>query len=557
MSGDAVYSGASVSLAEGSKLGRYTLQHLLGRGGLATVYQAINDQDHTLHAIKLLRLSSAELTQRLLREGQLQARLLHPNIVPVTEVIEAYGTPGLVMALVKGPSLRRLLAEHSLTLPQLDALASGILAGAAFAHAHGVIHRDLKPANILIDRDAPQPTPRIADFGLARLLEDGESLTRTGLAMGTPGFMAPEQIRSARRADARSDVFSLGAILYTMATGRPPFLGGELDALLSAAEEGHYAPLDVETFGPRVAIIDQALAADPEARFEDAGAMAAAWARLSVEPARWSTLPHFVPATASASLPETIPLTIEMPSAAWQEERVLLSLGELEPTGVRSVRALLARRGGQEVGIGAGISVMFHSDADALALAWSCLDVLPTAGVVLHRGLVSLRQSPPAEVARGARPLEVDGPAVRLLASLSRIAVPGQILQSSTPTCRDGLSRLGHWRLEGHDTPVLLYGRIAGALPDDSERDWRVFSEAGEWRPVREIPHNLPHAPGRFIGRAADLDALHTAASPVLLLGTGGVGKTRLAQHWAQQVLGRFPGGAFFCDLSAAQTRDA
>lgn len=543
-------------LAAGSKLGRYTLQHLLGRGGLAAVYQAVNDQDQTLHAIKLLRISGAELSQRLLREGQLQARLQHPNIVPVTDTIEAYGSPGLVMALVRGPSLRGLLAQHSLSLPQLDALAGGVLAGMAFAHAHGVIHRDLKPANILIDLSARAPIPRIADFGLARLLEDEDALTRTGLALGTPGYMAPEQIRSARRADARSDVFSLGAILYTMAAGHPPFLGGELDVLLAATEGGRYPPLDAERLGPRAAIIAAALSADPSGRYRDAGAMAEAWAAIPSQPPRWPVLDHLLPA-GSAPLPETLPLTVGSapPSDAWEEERVLVVLGG-GPVELGAVRAAIARRGGQEVGVGAGVAAMLHSASQARALARDCLDGLPGVGVVAHQGRISLRQVPSAEIARGARALEISGAAVSLLTALARLAVPGQLLQTAAVTSRDGLGLLGHWRLEGLEEPVALYGHIAGPLPADTERDWRVLSEAGAWRPVAAVPHNLPRIPGQFIGRAADLAALRAADSPVLLLGTGGVGKTRLAQRWARQELGRFPGGAFFCDLSAASTRD-
>jgi len=541
-----------MSFATGSKLGRYTIQALLGQGGLAVVYRAIRDQDGTVHALKVLRLSTDALRRRLLREGQLQSALAHPNIVPVTDTIETFSACGLVMPLIEGPTLEALLGQHVLTLPQLDHLARGILSGVAHAHAHDVVHRDLKPANVLVDIRGPQPTPRVADFGLARLLGDGEQLTRTGLAMGTPGYMAPEQIRSARRAGKAADVFSLGAILYTMVAGRPPFLSTEMGALLQAAESEAFPPLDEARLGARAPLIHRALSAEPTARFADASALLAAWPASS--PANWPSLEQ-AQSSAGSSGSETVVSTMSLDSTpdAWEEGRFLVGLGRLAAGEEPLVRAHLAAWNGQEVGTAAGLSAMFLRAEDAVGFAVACCPPGGGQGAVVHGGRVVLQQPSQEAIARGARSLELSGAPVVLLEALTGLSVAGQIV-STLPG--EGLSELGHWRLPASQEPVRLYGRAEGALPEDSASAWRVVRDGERWRPLREVPHNLPRLPGAFVGRAAELAALSEAGPVAVMLGTGGVGKTRLAVRWAHQQLGRFPGGAWFCDLSSARSSE-
>jgi Tol biopolymer transport system component len=161
----------------------------------------------------------------------------------------------------------------------VDALARGLLAGIAAAHAHGLVHRDLKPGNVLLDVVDGAVVPKIADFGLAKVVASAPdaTATRSGMAMGTPPYMAPEQIRDASRTDARADVFSAGAILYELVAGRRAFDGADTWEVFSAVQEGRYAPLPDGTPPAWIAAIAGALAVDRDARIPTAAALLAAW----------------------------------------------------------------------------------------------------------------------------------------------------------------------------------------------------------------------------------------------------------------------------------------
>jgi serine/threonine-protein kinase len=217
-------------LESGALVDRYRVELVLGEGGMATVYRVRHQTLATVHALKVLHSGSASVRARLLDEGRLQATLRHPNIVPVTDVLEVDGDPALLMDFVAGGSLaERLSAGPELPLDEVERLFRGILAGVEAAHERGLVHRDLKPGNVLLDwpddDDAPQ-VPRVTDFGLAKALDlqaGGPQRTQSGVALGTPAYMAPEQVRDAARVDHRADLFSLGALLYAMICGRSPF----------------------------------------------------------------------------------------------------------------------------------------------------------------------------------------------------------------------------------------------------------------------------------------------------------------------------------------------
>ncbi len=273
-----------MNLESGTVIDRYTIEGRLGNGGMAVVYRARHNQLGTLHAIKVLLMPAQAVRERLLQEGRVQATLRHPNIVTVTDVIEVGGSPGLVMELVEGPSLDALLAEVRLTVEQADELARGILAGVAEAHRYGLIHRDLKPANVLLQARDHGFVPKVMDFGLAKILTTGEgpvgTQTRSGMAMGTPCYMAPEQIRSARTVDKRADVFSLGALLYEMVTGERAFDGPDLMAIFTRVTEGRYNPVtDRAPEAPDriVRAIAAALEVDREKRVPDCDTLLRLW----------------------------------------------------------------------------------------------------------------------------------------------------------------------------------------------------------------------------------------------------------------------------------------
>ena len=233
-------------LDPGTSIDRYTVEALLGQGGMAIVYRVRHNQLGSLHALKLLKISSPTIQARLMQEGRAQASLRHPNIVAVTDIVSFAGATGLIMEYVDGPGLDALLARRRLTLDQADLMAEGILEGVAAAHRLGFVHRDLKPSNVLVQPVGQGFLPKVADFGLVKLLapEGPGSLnqTRTGMAMGTPRFMSPEQITDAKSVDARADIFSLGAMLYELVCGCPAFTGSHMVEVFVHITSGSFIP---------------------------------------------------------------------------------------------------------------------------------------------------------------------------------------------------------------------------------------------------------------------------------------------------------------------------
>jgi tRNA A-37 threonylcarbamoyl transferase component Bud32 len=225
---------------------RYEVESELGRGGMATVYQVRHLELKSRHALKLLDISSSSVRKRLLQEGRIQASLAHPHIVSVTDVLDVQGSPGLVMEFVDGPSLADLLERRRPTLEEAEHWFRSILEAVGYAHARGLVHRDLKPDNVLMAQLGPTLHPKVADFGIAKVLGDlsdpDKPGTRGGLAMGTPAYMPPEQVNSAADADQRADIFALGCILYELTTGQRAFPSENVLSVFTAVLKGDYIP---------------------------------------------------------------------------------------------------------------------------------------------------------------------------------------------------------------------------------------------------------------------------------------------------------------------------
>jgi len=274
-----------VNFPIGTRIDRYVVDGVLGKGGMAVVYLVRHEQLGSHHALKVLSFIDPEVRDRLMKEGRAQSTLAHPNIVRVTDVVNVFQTePALVLEYVNGPSLDVLLDGGRLSLPAADRLARGILTGVAAAHRQDLIHRDLKPANVMVAIEDDRLVPKVTDFGLAKIvgLVDPQGIqTRAGVALGTPAYMAPEQIRDASGVDARADVWALGVMLYELVTGERAFRRNDVLAVYQAVTDADYPPLsEVAPDLPermRVAI-EGALQPDPQARFADADAMLAAWA---------------------------------------------------------------------------------------------------------------------------------------------------------------------------------------------------------------------------------------------------------------------------------------
>lgn len=267
----------------GERIDRYELMSSVGRGGVGEVFRVRHALLGSEHALKVLLIDASTRRARLMREGRLQANLRHPNLVPVTDLVVQDGLVALVMELVRGPSIE-LLRSQQLSVPEIDALATGVLSGAAAMHQQGTIHRDLKPANVLVEVVDGRVNTLITDLGIAKILFDDpsgdEPITRSGLMLGTPGYMAPEQYRSARRVDARADVFSLGALLFRLAGGVSAFPARSWAEAYDRASKGNRPRLsalrpDIPARWERA--IDAALSPDPQARPADAAALRTMW----------------------------------------------------------------------------------------------------------------------------------------------------------------------------------------------------------------------------------------------------------------------------------------
>ncbi len=211
---------------------RYTLERELGQGGMAIVFLAEDLRHGRKVALKVLRPEiSAEIgAERFLREIKLAAGLTHPHILPVYDSGEASGLLFYVMPNMEGRSLReRLESERQLALDEALRITREVAFALDYAHRHRVVHRDIKPENILLHEGAAM----VADFGISKALSGGGSITQTGMVIGTPAYMSPEQASGEREIDGRSDLYSLGCVLYEMLTGEPPFTGPTAQAVMA------------------------------------------------------------------------------------------------------------------------------------------------------------------------------------------------------------------------------------------------------------------------------------------------------------------------------------
>src|SRR5436190_10348949 len=259
---------------EPAKLGRYVIESELGRGAMGVVYKALDSVLQRSVAVKTVNISlerdhADKYEARFYQEAKAAGGLNHPNIVTIHDVGKAGNVVFMAMEYIEGVELRTLIGEgHPLALPQALSIASQVAEGLAYAHKRGVVHRDIKPANIMVVANGPV---KITDFGIARMRGSGD-LTQTGMLLGSPKYMSPEQVIG-KRADHRSDIFSLGVILYEMLCGSAPFNGENITALMY--QTVNFVPPSPSTLASTVPpmldhIVAKMLAKTVEDRYQDA-----------------------------------------------------------------------------------------------------------------------------------------------------------------------------------------------------------------------------------------------------------------------------------------------
>lgn len=263
---------------EMSKLGRYEILAELGKGAMGVVYRARDPLLNRTVAIKTIIMSvdpqeMAEYEARFYQEAKAAGGLNHPNIVTIHDIGKSGNVAYMAMELLEGSELRALMSHGAPIAPaRAVEIAAQVAEGLAYAHQHGVVHRDVKPANIMILSNG---LAKITDFGIARMRQ-AEVRTQTGIVLGSPRYMSPEQV-AGKRAEPRSDIFSLGVILYEMLTGKPAFTGEDVSAVMFQIL--NLAPPAPSSLNPAIpAVLDfivaKALAKTADDRYQDTGELA-------------------------------------------------------------------------------------------------------------------------------------------------------------------------------------------------------------------------------------------------------------------------------------------
>ena len=239
-----------MSFNDGENVGPYRIIEQLGQGGMATVYKAYHAALDRYVAIKALHPAFGEdqsFLSRFQREARLVAKLEHPNIVPVYDYSEHEGRPYLVMKYIEGDTLKARLSQGPLTSAEIEKIVTAVGSALAYAHKQGVLHRDIKPSNVLVATDGQL---YLADFGLARIAQSGESTLSSDMIMGTPQYISPEQAMGKKELDEGTDIYSFGVMIYEMVVGQVPF---NADTPFSIIHDHIYSPLPLpRSVNPRV-----------------------------------------------------------------------------------------------------------------------------------------------------------------------------------------------------------------------------------------------------------------------------------------------------------------
>lgn len=327
----------------GENIGPYRLIEQRGQGGMATVFKAYHPALDRYVAIKVMHPAFTQqenFLARFRREAQVVARLEHPNIVPVYDYAEYENRPYLVMKFIEGETLKRRLERGPIAWQELLKIVESVGAALSYAHAQGVLHRDVKPSNVLLANDG---RVYLADFGLARIAEAGESTISTDSMLGTPQYISPEQALGRKDLDQRVDIYSFGVVLYELLVGRVPF---SADTPYSIIHDHIYAPLPLpRSLNPNLSeaverVLLKALAKDRNDRYENVEKLLAAW-HEAVGPDKGEAAPELVQVAGRPSEPpvELVQVTSRPADlAANVAQTVVLDEGQVNPPPAAPLR---------------------------------------------------------------------------------------------------------------------------------------------------------------------------------------------------------------------------
>src|SRR5215472_1795298 len=272
-----------MALLEGKSLDRYLLGRLVGKGGMANVYEAEDQQVQRKVAVKIFKREDEEMLRRFIREARLMASLRHEHLVPIIDSgqcqLDGDTRYYLIMPLLDGGTLRARIRRSPLPLQEACRIIRDIGSALDYIHSQGIIHRDIKASNVLLNAEGES---FLTDFGIARITNDATQLTGTGDVLGTVDYVAPELFEPDRRADAKSDLYSLGVLLYEMVTGRLPFTAeSQLVVVSMHMNKRPPSPRNFVSYIPSQVerVINKALEKRPEQRYTSATELAEAFCR--------------------------------------------------------------------------------------------------------------------------------------------------------------------------------------------------------------------------------------------------------------------------------------
>ena len=538
---------------------RFELKSEAGTGGMGTVYQAIDRRTGAVVALKVLHVRSATEIARFDQEARLLAELKHPGIVRYFDRGTApHGSPFIVMEWLEGETLEERLSRGTLGPAAAVHVAYRVLDALAAAHERGVVHRDIKPSNVFLVGWRLTET-RILDFGIARRVFDPKRFTHKGSTVGTPLYAAPEQARGRHDVDGRTDIFSLGCVLYEALTGEPPFTGDNAVEVMQKVCAGTVAPLSSRrsNMPPELErIIHRMLAPDPGARPPAANVLADEFRALA------ERLGDLGEETASSKPPSPVRAS----SISESEERticaMLISLGR-RPVADGTRRTVQERRFGPRAASpwqAASKTAEVKDDSPerlaALEAAVRALggemDRLINRTLLVTAPTVGTAREQAMQIARAALVLRDMEPDAKIAIGSGRAAfmarVPVGRLMDSLPALMQG-QQAGTIRIDATTRRLLPARFVVG----DAEGVALLFAETGGAGPER--PRSVGGQVSPLVGRERELallmslreECIHErVARAALVVGGPGTGKTRLAREFISQA-GEMPGNIIRC----------